>query len=698
MLPWLFHLRVPLIVAAAQCLLPWICVAVAPQLLENLIVELAPHQLLWIALISMLIGFAQASSVHLVLRHGPERFGIGPWTHDHYRPVWLTFAPCAVTPFYAVWRCPAPVSAALWCLAGIVLAVVVMLLSVAFQVWLIDDDDAIVSYEQWSEDEPFLALPLYEFRLLEQILRKVYNQRIGFLNRLAKCMDALASRVPGWLARGFVTAQGQLYSDHVFAAVLLGFAYAIHLWGVTWERAANGGLPPIAFLLLLMMWGSLAASAISFFADAYRFPVSVAMALLLTVAARLGDSGYHFSPVPVENYGKPSGLTPSRILSRLPGSRAIVVAAEGGGIQAAAWSANVLTELEKAVPGFHENLAVSSGTSGGAAGVMYFVNAIEKCHAGQRRCPPEDLSKRLDAAARAAGDSSLEAVAWAMAGPDLARMAVPFLASKRDRGWALEETFRGREGLGDATLGDWTHSVERGEAPAVLFNTTLVESGEPMVLSTSRFPAAGRRLKNLDQAVGRAWDLQIATAVRLSATFPVVSPAASPDSGYTAFHVVDGGYYDNPGLASAIAWLDEALDGTPGPESAAPMSVLVLMIHSFPPDAGTLEQDRTWMYATLTSPLHTLLNVRETAQRRRSEQEFELLARFWRMKGISIDIEYVRYIPPRGEPDCAASSIPLSWRLRDSQRRCLETAWKSSSPGWIERVRNHLSPARYPGN
>jgi hypothetical protein len=58
------------------------------------------------------------------------------------------------------------------------------------------------------------------------------------------------------------------------------------------------------------------------------------------------------------------------------------VAAAGGGIQAAAWTARVLTGLEEICaekrPGrFVQSLKLLSGVSGGSVGIMYFVTACK---------------------------------------------------------------------------------------------------------------------------------------------------------------------------------------------------------------------------------------------------------------------------------------------------------------------------------
>ena len=52
-----------------------------------------------------------------------------------------------------------------------------------------------------------------------------------------------------------------------------------------------------------------------------------------------------------------------------------MIAAEGGGIQSAAWTAEVVSRLErdlrKDFPDFKERIALISGVSGGAVGAMH---------------------------------------------------------------------------------------------------------------------------------------------------------------------------------------------------------------------------------------------------------------------------------------------------------------------------------------
>lgn len=296
-----------------------------------------------------------------------------------------------------------------------------------------------------------------------------------------------------------------------------------------------------------------------------------------------------------------------------------------------------------------------SAVSGGSVGAMYYVDA-------QRRTL--DDSKRgqvsyTNAIANAV-KPSLDAVAWGLVSEDLAHALIPVRSDLlKDRGWTLERSFAQR-GVGDVLLSDWSDK----RLPVVLFNSTLVESGRPVVFSTERFPSNSEGVLNFTDSLGR--DLSIVTAVRLSSTFPFVTPAARPleEGPRVAEHIADGGYFDNYGMLSLMIWLRMALESY----RRAKPSILVLRIESFPEAATLAPKARSWTYQ-LWAPLDAMLSVRETAQEIRDEAEFKLFKSDLQDKADISDVLF-RYTPPRG---CSAPS--LSWDLTELEKSCIRRAW-----------------------
>ena len=225
-----------------------------------------------------------------------------------------------------------------------------------------------------------------------------------------------------------------------------------------------------------------------------------------------------------------------------------------------------------------------------------------------------------------------------------------------DRGHALEETWikAARLHPGSSLAGsllEWNRGVEEGWRPATIFNSTFAESGERLQISTTPVGV----IINGKLPVGRKeffylydTDIRVATAARLSATYPYVSPATRPfyaagspvfkdqPRDYAHLHAVDGGYFDNSGLCALTEWLDEALEERASVPGRAPgkEEILVIEIRGFP--EGTKAQykvNRGWFYQ-LYAPLSTLLGVWTTGQAATNVTEFDLLQKYCTCKGI----------------------------------------------------------------
>jgi hypothetical protein len=154
--------------------------------------------------------------------------------------------------------------------------------------------------------------------------------------------------------------------------------------------------------------------------------------------------------------------------------------------------------------------------------------------------------------------------------------------------------------------------VARGALPAVIFNSTIVETGEPLAFSTAPCRACRSKDRLATCAVFQDFsslyegaDIAITTAVRLSSTFPFISPAPRPlraaslpdgkplaggqrraagvDGGTMNLHLADGGYCDNSGVAALVQWLHNGLsDLADGDSAKLPKEILVIRINAFP--------------------------------------------------------------------------------------------------------------------
>jgi len=420
--------------------------------------------------------------------------------------------------------------------------------------------------------------------------------------------------------------------------------------------------------------------------------VLVTVASLCVFIANLISSSDHLYEIrPSKN---PPKISPAQVLNaafRLnpdknhPNGRITVVATAGGGIQAAAWTARVLTGLQEQMKAespnlsFANSIAAISSVSGGAVGTMFFVDRYQT--KGQPGFPAAtDLSKIVDDAQTPA----LDDVAWAMVYPDLTRALLPFLkhTSTRliDRGWALEQAWRRRGNL-DYTLGGWRAGVTEGFRPAVIFNSTLVESGEPFLLATtdlSEPELSGLASKTLP-ALLPGYEIPVVTAVRLAASFPFVTPASralydprpgdDPNLGAGAkYHVVDGGYYDNYGVSGLLQFLGQALSATP--KDKIP-DILILQIRSFPSEKSPPGEDEGWFFQGW-APLSALLNVRTTAQLLRDRDSLSNFVALWSARGAKIRLATFEF---------QGDKAPLSWKMNQPQMDAIQSEWSKRITG-----------------
>jgi hypothetical protein len=389
---------------------------------------------------------------------------------------------------------------------------------------------------------------------------------------------------------------------------------------------------------------------LAFFFDRYRVPVLVPLLVLPLLSAWMPLSDHFYRTA-----SRPPGysLAPAALLA-VTDAPVILVAANGGGIQASAWATRVLTGLEETArlefgERFGRSIRLISSVSGGGVGAMYFVNAYRDGHL------PTDLEPILTEAHA----SSLDDVAWGATYPDLLRILLPVFHV--DRGQALEWAWT-RDGGLTKTLVDWRDDVYAGNRPASIFNATLVDTGERLLIGTTRIGwESTLGLRNFEDLYPTS-DIQIVTAARLSASFTYVSPAARADLPGSQFHVVDGGYYDNYGMTTLMQWLQQALEESRPP----PKRILVLQIRGTPPDAqGQPDAWHGWFYQAW-APIEAMLQVRTTGQLSHNEEEFQRLQQQWASRGVEIDNAVFQF--------CGARP-PLSWHLTGHDKETITTEW-----------------------
>lgn len=545
----------------------------------------------------------------------------------------------------------------------------------------------------------------------------------GLYMGLASARDWLRGHLPPDTLRGYISrgpGQYPVELDHLGAACGLGVT------AIFYRLCRRVHLVPLGYVLLLLAVLTWALSGLSFFLELYRVPLLAPIGFCLFFAAFHPKTDHYYKIVPSSRNGfEPP--TPADVLGRAADrdEPVILVAAAGGGIQAAVWTAEVLTGLEEQFGSgckcsFSRAVKLLSGVSGGSVGSMFFAAAYPKDgseHQGPIR------KEWLERVREAASASSLSGATQGFAYNDLVRAVAPFLVRKifDDRGRGLERAWmrnvgchkhrsksdgRGNEPFGrldKVHLREWQEDAAKGIRPAIIFNATVVETGQRLAFST--VPCDDLRPPHNGAPVGaleflntyRDVDILISTAARLSSTFTYVSPAARPleadalrgDAKPTSsqdlqakhplrdserWHLVDGGYHEGSGLGGLMAWLADGLGKLEDSNKSRPKKILIITISAFPSDPAQVAESQNpgqqGAVFQFEAPFLTFANMQGSVHSATAWREFVLLKKLWESKSEPTKLEIVSFRVPPGNV-----RPPLSWHLRASDKRAIKESW-----------------------
>jgi hypothetical protein len=323
------------------------------------------------------------------------------------------------------------------------------------------------------------------------------------------------------------------------------------------------------------------------------------------------------------------------------GGPVFVVATEGGGVRAAYWTALVLAHLHDHVPHFEDHLYAVSSVSGGSVGAAVFLALSAGAEGG--------VGTRLQQ--RASDALSVDAVAPVLGKllyPELFQQFIPIPVGWFDRSTALENAWVAPLVAPEARIIEapitevWSQHPTR---PRLFLNSTWVETGKRAVFS---WPVATSACQDCVDAESLG-DFALVRAAHDSARFPYISPPSTILRGGAPWgHVVDGGYFENSGAATA--------QDVAAVLKAAGADVRGILIRfgeglaaASPPDLWAVEE---W------APVDTLLNTRQA----RGALAVQTL---YRSLGRSCVLEF-GLAPP------SDFALPLGWTLSDASKQWMD--------------------------
>jgi hypothetical protein len=446
--------------------------------------------------------------------------------------------------------------------------------------------------------------------------------------------------------------------------------------------------PIIIYMMALLAIVVPLLSTMTFALDQSRFPVILTAICFLVVSYELWQVDYLFDlEKSKENFDK-NDLRDfeTAIANRLQfqsskgeGRTLIVVTASGGGIQAAGWTAQVLVGLQEWLGAdFTKSIGLISSVSGGSVGSMFFVDYCDS----EGAIRPDNLT----AVVQNSVQDSLDTVGWGLVYRDLGNIVgLPWLTKNcfkiKDRGEALEYSWQRSGSLKKTTLNSLAIKALAGQVPIPVFNTTLVEDGRRMLFSPMTFFQGEDDLTIDSNTLYAGYDIKAVTAGRLSATFPYVSPTSRNDIKKEIkhnYHIVDGGYFDNSGIVTAIDWLDDNMEVFSHKVNVKRLVFLEIEAFEQQSFGKKVVEGKGGFAMAFLAPITTLLKVKTASLVVRNLQEVNLLIDKYRSKldppNTNIAKSNVQYL--KIEFPTSQYTQPLSWKLTASEKFALEKAWQ----------------------
>ena len=334
-----------------------------------------------------------------------------------------------------------------------------------------------------------------------------------------------------------------------------------------------------------------------------------------------------------------------------------VVSAEGGGIFAAYHAAITLSRLNDTISEFSEHVFAISGVSGGSLGATIYSSLVkENIDARQGVNKIEDKAHNL-----LERDFLSPILAMAFY-PDFVQRFLPFSINDWDRARGLEVGLEESWNLTQDAPNPLQQAYSefwdpRDFAPALVLNTTIVETGERLLFSPFKFKTRAIifDFKNAN------FDIPLSTTAVLSARFPLVTPvgwvSAGINNGKDKFRLADGGYFDNSGVVTALditrALNEDGFLSKLEKKYGIKIKIVNLAI------VDTVDENpgisRSQGLNELLSPVRALLNVRETREETTIQRAASSLNR-----GISDPFSY-RF--RKFLLDTKKAHLPLGWLL-----------------------------------
>jgi Patatin-like phospholipase len=377
----------------------------------------------------------------------------------------------------------------------------------------------------------------------------------------------------------------------------------------------------------------------------------------------------------------------------------VLVCTSGGGQRAAVWTMRSLQFADSVLQGnLMPHTTLITGASGGLVGASYFRELYlrQQTDSSLHLHHPDYLTKLAQ--------DNLNSVAFSLVVSDLLIRSRKFeyngFAYYKDRGYAFEQSLnRNTGGVMDKRLKDYAEPERLAKIPMLILSPTVVNDGRKLYISSQAVSymtvpdtATKKNLTRLVKGIEfrrffekqKADDLRFLSALRMSATFPYITPNVSLPS-EPEMEIMDAGLSDNFGINDAVRFLYVFREWI----AKNTRAVVVLSIRDTPKDFLIEAKRKQSLVQKIFTPIGSLYTNWQTMQDYTNDNSLEFARSWFKGKLYRVDLQYA---PPSEEmlpPDMKAQkavlldSLPgkkvkniqkrasLSWRLTEQEKQSL---------------------------
>lgn len=362
----------------------------------------------------------------------------------------------------------------------------------------------------------------------------------------------------------------------------------------------------------------------------------------------------------------------------------VFLCVSGGGKRAALWTLNALQYADSITNGkLMEQSVLITGASGGLIGAGYFRELKLREKLGEPVNPYSALHLR-----RISTDN-LNPLIFSLLANDLfvgfSKFDYEGNQYVRDRGFTFEDQLNHiTEGFMDKPIRAYDEPESKGLIPMMILTPTIVNDGRKLYISSRSVsfmnadalgvPAyQANKFSGVDFnllfAHHGAQNLRFLSALRMSATFPYITPNTTLPTN-PPIQIMDAGISDNFGLSDAVrflfafkGWIEENTDG-----------VIFISIRDSPKLAPITAKGGQTIMDEVTQPISSVYNNFENFQDITSDLLIGQAPSWFKKEINRIDIQYQAesYSPALQKMDSirqTSARASLSWRLTTREKQ-----------------------------